>query len=248
MMTVPKMGSFTAWTKKTGKIVWQQMAHEGIPKIRRHPKPPTPTAPLPTDGKRLVAFFGSEGSTAMTWADICIGRRTSAVLEAGPYDYLNCDGICKLAILPMAWCTSNAMSLRILPRALDAKDGREIWRTPKTNVATWSTPAIVTLGSRMQLVVNGWNTWRVRCKNRQGVMEAWRRWRYAGANTYNGHNLIFIQNPTGKWPRLRHTSDGDCDITLRETYRKRTYCLGVRRGGGYLQTPFDLRRLLLQLA
>ncbi|MCD6347976.1 MAG: PQQ-binding-like beta-propeller repeat protein [Bacteroidales bacterium] len=47
--------------KNTGEIVWDQLAHEDVPITHRHTKSshanPTPA----TDGKHLVAFFGSEG-------------------------------------------------------------------------------------------------------------------------------------------------------------------------------------------
>ncbi|MFQ5790905.1 MAG: PQQ-binding-like beta-propeller repeat protein, partial [Acidobacteriota bacterium] len=47
--------------KTTGAVLWVRTAHEGVPKIPRHPKS-THANPTPaTDGRHLVAFFGSEG-------------------------------------------------------------------------------------------------------------------------------------------------------------------------------------------
>src|SRR5439155_198585 len=40
--------------------------------------------------------------------------------------------------------------------AFDIRDGREIWRTARDDVATWSTPTVSTLGGRQQLIVNGY--------------------------------------------------------------------------------------------
>jgi len=40
--------------------------------------------------------------------------------------------------------------------ALDAKDGRQIWRTKRDDVPTWSTPLVVASPERAQVVVNGW--------------------------------------------------------------------------------------------
>ena len=37
----------------------------------------------------------------------------------------------------------------------DAKDGRELWRVPRTDVPTWSTPTIHSVGGKPQIVVNG---------------------------------------------------------------------------------------------
>ena len=41
--------------------------------------------------------------------------------------------------------------------AFDLADGREIWRTPRGDVPTWSTPTIVTAAGRTQIAVNGWH-------------------------------------------------------------------------------------------
>src|SRR5437762_2733807 len=47
--------------RKSGKILWQQTAVSGQPKIKRHPKS-THANPTPaTDGKYLIISFGSEG-------------------------------------------------------------------------------------------------------------------------------------------------------------------------------------------
>src|SRR2546426_12450493 len=40
--------------------------------------------------------------------------------------------------------------------AYDVADGRELWRTPRKEVANWCTPTIATGADRTQIVVNGW--------------------------------------------------------------------------------------------
>lgn len=47
--------------KKSGKILWQETAHEGIPKTKRHPKSSQASPSPATNGKVVVAYFGSEG-------------------------------------------------------------------------------------------------------------------------------------------------------------------------------------------
>lgn len=39
---------------------------------------------------------------------------------------------------------------------LDARDGRELWRTPRQEVANWCTPAVAEANGRTQIVLNGW--------------------------------------------------------------------------------------------
>jgi len=43
--------------KKTGKILWEKTAHEGVPKVKRHPMATHANSTAATDGKYVVAFF-----------------------------------------------------------------------------------------------------------------------------------------------------------------------------------------------
>ncbi len=47
--------------KSTGKLLWSRTAHEGVPRIKRHPKSTHANSTPATDGNRIVALFGSEG-------------------------------------------------------------------------------------------------------------------------------------------------------------------------------------------
>src|SRR5258708_2912018 len=44
--------------RNTGKILWEQVSHEGTPKTKRHPKSSQASSTPATDGKHVVAFFG----------------------------------------------------------------------------------------------------------------------------------------------------------------------------------------------
>ena len=47
--------------KATGKILWENCAHVGIPKVKRHTKSTQANSTPVTDGTRVVALFGSIG-------------------------------------------------------------------------------------------------------------------------------------------------------------------------------------------
>ena len=47
--------------KRTGKIVWERVAHQGEPVDKRHIKSTYANATPATDGRIVVAWFGSEG-------------------------------------------------------------------------------------------------------------------------------------------------------------------------------------------
>ena len=47
--------------KNTGKLIWEKTSCRGIPRVKRHPKSTHANTSVATDGKYVVAFFGSEG-------------------------------------------------------------------------------------------------------------------------------------------------------------------------------------------
>jgi len=47
--------------KTTGAIEWEQTAHRGVPKVKRHPKATHANSTAATNGRFVIAFFGSEG-------------------------------------------------------------------------------------------------------------------------------------------------------------------------------------------
>ena len=47
--------------KKSGRIVWSQTAYEGVPRAKRHVKATQANSTPVTDGRYVVALFGSEG-------------------------------------------------------------------------------------------------------------------------------------------------------------------------------------------
>jgi hypothetical protein len=50
--------------KATGKILWERDAFKGAPKVKRHPKASQANSTPATDGRRVVAMFGSIGILA----------------------------------------------------------------------------------------------------------------------------------------------------------------------------------------
>ena len=50
-----------ALDRRTGKVLWERTAYEGAPKEKRHIKATYANATPATDGRHVVAFFGSQG-------------------------------------------------------------------------------------------------------------------------------------------------------------------------------------------
>src|SRR5262249_44274963 len=72
-----------ALDKRTGKVLWERVAHEGTPKTKRHPKSSQASATPATDGRRVVVSFGSEGLYAYDMDGKLLWKRDLGVLNAG---------------------------------------------------------------------------------------------------------------------------------------------------------------------
>jgi outer membrane protein assembly factor BamB len=68
--------------KRTGKVRWERTAHEGVPRRPRHTKS-THANPTPaTDGRRVVAYFGSEGLYAYDTEGKLLWKKDLGPLDA----------------------------------------------------------------------------------------------------------------------------------------------------------------------
>src|SRR5688572_25060188 len=50
-----------ALDRASGKIAWNELGHKAVPRVKRHTKASHANSTPATDGKRIVAIFGSEG-------------------------------------------------------------------------------------------------------------------------------------------------------------------------------------------
>ncbi|HTY63153.1 MAG TPA: PQQ-binding-like beta-propeller repeat protein [Acidobacteriota bacterium] len=228
--------------RKTGQVIWDRTAHTGVPKIKRHPKS-THANPTPaTDGKHLVAYFGSEGLYCYDYDGKLLWSKDLGVLESGYY------------VVPSAlWGTGSSpviyedavyLQCDVLKNpfiaAFSLEDGKEIWRTVRNDVPTWSTPTIHKSGDRVYLIVNG-------CREAAGydAKTGTRLW-YLGENgdipvptPVVADDLVYITNAHGQISPIyavRLTATGD--ITLKGLVRVNQHIAwSEARAGAYMQTP-----------
>ena len=132
--------------RQSGRILWQRIAHEGVPKIGRHAKASHANATPVTDGRHLVAFFGSEGLYAYTVDGERLWWRDLGVIDVGyvgqpEYQWSTAsspilhDGL----VIVQADAQQNSFVA-----AFDVRTGREVWRQQRDELPSWSTPVIAT--------------------------------------------------------------------------------------------------------
>lgn len=148
-----------ALEKSTGKIVWDQLGYEGIPRGKRHPKSTHCNSTPATDGRRIVAIFGSEGLFCFDMAGKLAWKKDLGPMKSGFYRVPSAQwGFSSSPVIHQGKVVvlCDVLDDSFLAEfALD--NGRELWRAKRQDVPTWSTPAIAKAGERTEILVNGWH-------------------------------------------------------------------------------------------
>jgi hypothetical protein len=143
----------------TGKIVWQREAFSGKPITKRHFKSSQANATPATDGKHIVAVFGSIG--VMVCYDMngtLIWKKDIGALDSGwfldpsyQWGHSSSPVIYKSSVIVQA-----DQSRGSFIAAFDLATGRELWRAARPDeVSTWATPSLITGPNGDELVTNG---------------------------------------------------------------------------------------------
>ena len=228
--------------RKDGSVRWRKTAHEGIPRIKRHPKASHANSTPATDGKHVVSFFGAEGLYCHDTEGKLLWKKDFSGIVSGffavpsaEWGFGNSPVTHEGKVLVQCDVLTNSFIA-----AYQVEDGKEIWRTPRSDVPTWSTPTVCLEGSTPQVVVNGF-------KETAGYhLESGEQlWKLSGAGDIPvptpivAHGLIFTTSAHGRLsPIYAIRPDAKGDITLEENEtRNEGIAWSIPRGGNYMQTP-----------
>jgi len=142
--------------RQSGRIVWQRTAHEGVPKIGRHAKASHANATPATNGRQVVAFFGSEGLFAYSLDGKPLWSRDLGIIDVGYVgqpEYQWSTASSPLLYDGLVIIQADAQQGSFVA-AFDVESGREVWRQRRDELPSWSTPVIAGAGSRAVLVTN----------------------------------------------------------------------------------------------
>src|SRR5215470_17464205 len=120
-----------ALDKATGKILWERIAFDGMPKVKRHPKSTHADSTPVTDGKYLIVNFGSHGLYAYDLNGKLKWKQDLGVLDAGwfydadyQWEYGSSPIIYKNMVIVQADIQKNSFIA-----AYDLKTGKQVWKT-----------------------------------------------------------------------------------------------------------------------
>ena len=237
------------YDKATGKRLWERVAHTGVPKVKRHTKSTHASSTLATDGRHIIAFFGSEGLYAFDMQGTPLWKQDFGVLDSG--FFMAPEAQWAFGSSPIIHDGKVIIQVDVqkdsFVAALDVATGKELWRTPRKDVPTWSTPAVYGSGNAAQVIVNGWK--HIGGYDLQSGKEIWRM--EGGGDIpvptpITSHGLIFITNSHGgKSPvyAVKPTARGDITLSDAETSNAHIEW-SAARDGAYMQTPLVYGDLL----
>lgn len=186
--TSPQRMMILCLDRRSGKILWERTAYEGVPKEKRHIKSTYANATPATDGTVVVALFGSHGLYAYNFDGKLLWKQDLGRLNVGAYDLPEYEwGTASSPILYRAaaivQCDQQKGSFIA---AFDRSTGRPLWRTERDELPSWGTPTVVPAAKGAELVTNGSN--RIRAYDPANGKELWQ---LAGSSKITAPTPIF---------------------------------------------------------
>ncbi|MGZ5483776.1 MAG: outer membrane protein assembly factor BamB family protein [Pyrinomonadaceae bacterium] len=239
--------------KRSGKIVWERVAHQGQPIEKRHIKATYANATPATDGRIVVAWFGSQGVHAYDVNGKFLWKVDLGRVDMGAYDIPTYEW--GPASSPIIWndlviiqCDTQTDSFLI---ALDVATGKTIWKTDREELPSWGTPTVADTSAGIQLLTNASNF--IRAYDPRTGKELWRLGRSSKITAPTplvGDDLIVVASGRGpERPIFVVRPNARGDITLADGKTASEMIAWSRTGrGSYMPTPLIYQGRLYVLA
>lgn len=238
--------------KRDGKIKWERVAHQGEPLEKRHIKSTYANSTPATDGRILVAWFGSQGVHAFDVKGNFLWKVDLGRVDLGAYDIPTYEW--GPASSPIIW--NDLVILQVDTQtdsfliALDGATGKTVWKTDREELPSWGTPTIANTASGPVLVTNASNF--IRGYDPRTGKELWR---LGGSSKITAPTPIFSEGmfvvASGRGPErpifvVRPGALGD--LTLRDGKTSSESIVWSRTGrGSYMPTPIAYNGVLYVL-
>jgi outer membrane protein assembly factor BamB len=135
----------------TGKILWERIAHQGVPEFGRHLKNSFASETPVTDGQRVYAYFGNVGMFCYDREGKPIWSKNLGTFPIGS----NWGTAASPVLYQNRIYIANDNQKQSFLVAFDAQTGDEVWRTGREEKSNWATPLVWTNSLRTEIVTNG---------------------------------------------------------------------------------------------
>ena len=231
-----------ALDKRTGKILWERVAYEGLPKVKRHPKSTHADSTPVTDGKTLVVLFGSHGLYAYDLKGKLLWKQDLGVLDAGWFydaDYQWEHGSSPVIYKDLVIVQADVQKDSFIA-AYSLKNGKQVWKTSRDEISSWGSPTVYVGATRPEVITNGSKA--IRGYDPLTGKELWRLTPNSEVTTptpFVAHDLIFVTSGYAPIQPIYAIKPGAVgDITLKDGKESSEHIAwSKKRGGPYMPTP-----------
>ena len=228
--------------RDSGKVIWTKTAYEGVPKIKRHEKGSQANCTPATDGRHVVACFGSEGLYCYDFDGKLLWKRDLSTLDSSfaldrEYEW----GFGNSPVIYEGRCILQCdLSRDSFIAAFSLEDGSKVWSTPRDEIPSWSSPVVWRNGKRTEIVTNaaqyargydpatGAELWRLAKKSEVTI-----------PTPVLGKDLAFIASgnrPIQPIIAVRPGATGDISLKDKQEINA-SIAWSKLRGGPYMPTP-----------
>jgi outer membrane protein assembly factor BamB len=242
-----------ALDKRTGKILWDRIAHQGEPVDKRHIKSTYANSTPATDGRIVVAWFGSQGVHGYDVNGRFLWKVDLGRLDLGAYDIPTYEW--GPASSPIIWnglvilqCDTQDVSFIL---ALDGDTGKTVWKTERGEIPSWGTPTVATTSAGPVLVANASNY--IRGYDPRTGKELWRLGRSSKITApppiFTVDFFVVVSGRAPERPIFVVKAGARGDLTLAEGKTSSEAVAWSRTGrGSYMPTPLVYNGILYVLA
>ena len=232
------------YDKSSGKELWRNTAHQGIPAATRHTKATHANTTVAADENHVVAFFGSEGLYCYDHDGTLLWQRDLGVVDVSKYGigwgYASSPAIQGDRLVLVCDDPDHPFIV-----ALQLSTGEELWRKSREGDSerSWGTPLIYSDGAQAaQVVVNGW-PWIVSYELDSGD----ERWRIEGGGDnptptpFAIDDRFYITSAHGGVsPIYVINASAHGNLSEPDDSEKREIVWQTERDGSYMSTPVVL--------
>jgi outer membrane protein assembly factor BamB len=242
-----------ALDKRTGRVLWERVAHQGVPAEKRHIKSTYANSTPATDGRIVVTWFGSQGVFAYDVSGRFLWKVELGRLDLGAYDIPTYEW--GPASSPIIWnnlvilqCDTQSDSFIL---ALDSDTGKTVWKTDREELPSWGTPTVAMTSVGPVLVTNASNY--IRGYDARTGKELWR---LGGSSKITAPTPVFsddmfavVSGRAPERPIFVVKAGARGELTLPEGKSNSEAVAWSRTGrGSYMPTPLIYNGILYVLA
>jgi outer membrane protein assembly factor BamB len=228
--------------RETGNILWTRTAFEGVPKIKRHLKGSQANCTPATDGRRVVACFGSEGLYCYDFEGKQLWKRDLSAIDSSfaidqEYEWgFGSSPVIHDGLVILQFDLSHDSFIA----AYSLEDGSRVWSTPRDEIPSWSTPTVWKNSKRTEIVTNA--SQYARGYDPATGKELWRLAKKSEATIPTpvpaGDRIFVVSGNRPIQPIFAIKPGAAGDISLKEGQTGNEFIAwGKMRGGPYMPTP-----------